>query len=447
MRKFVQKVYCSWYGAAVVYFVLLAASVVVATADTLLAYSAPKWLVQANNVLFVLAALSSVNIVAAVVTSLVRKRWKLALSQFAMGAVSVVISFFAMMWLMLQSMFGVSDDHFADNLTIPSDIRVREPETLEATSHARPGYCDVYSYAMMAAVTNALSSRGKIHCDISELDGLYGENPALVRRYWAAHPGWRLANERNTGLVARRRLCKCGRWIAGQDDGWSVDYGLGDDGYPRRIYGSCSVLPRDAGWRGVRCYSGEEVGMLLKKEVDSMNRGAIICKGKSLSLSVDEASCFSASRIMQPVFDFTQREFAALKVAGDDWKAVRSLLPVGSIRKGEPEISIYNRFQGGLYVFEAWVNPGEEGEVYLKAFEVTKGTQLSSDRLADATREYVGWSEDADEKFLASSEFTIYEGDWGKHYAARIEVWFASAKGGPERKLAEDIFKVEGWQR
>jgi hypothetical protein len=41
----------------------------------------------------------------------------------------------------------------------------------------------------------------------------------------------------------------------------------------------------------------------------------------------------------------------------------------------------------------------------------------------------------------------IYEGDWGKPYAARFEVWFTPDAGGPERKLAERIFKIEGWQR
>jgi hypothetical protein len=43
--------------------------------------------------------------------------------------------------------------------------------------------------------------------------------------------------------------------------------------------------------------------------------------------------------------------------------------------------------------------------------------------------------------------FTIYEGDWGKPYSARFEIWFIPDNGGKERKLVEKNYKVEGWQR
>ena len=46
-----------------------------------------------------------------------------------------------------------------------------------------------------------------------------------------------------------------------------------------------------------------------------------------------------------------------------------------------------------------------------------------------------------------SSKTFDYEGDWGKPYAARLEVWFTPDSGGPDRKLMEKTFKIEGWQR
>jgi hypothetical protein len=85
--------------------------------------------------------------------------------------------------------------------------------------------------------------------------------------------------------------------------------------------------------------------------------------------------------------------------------------------------------------------------LYLKAFEVTKGTALSGDRLKERSNEWIGWSENPKELFLSNTEFTIYEGDYGKPYAARFEVWFAPDSGAPERKLTEKVFKIEGWQR
>ena len=51
------------------------------------------------------------------------------------------------------------------------------------------------------------------------------------------------------------------------------------------------------------------------------------------------------------------------------------------------------------------------------------------------------------DNYNSERTFTIYEGDWGKPYAARFEVWFVPASGGQEKKLVEKNFKIEGWMR
>ena len=43
--------------------------------------------------------------------------------------------------------------------------------------------------------------------------------------------------------------------------------------------------------------------------------------------------------------------------------------------------------------------------------------------------------------------FTIYEGDFEHYYAARVEVWHRDAATHQERKLAEKIYRVDGWMR
>ncbi len=85
--------------------------------------------------------------------------------------------------------------------------------------------------------------------------------------------------------------------------------------------------------------------------------------------------------------------------------------------------------------------------IYLKAFEVTKNYPLSVDSLKEYSNEWVGWSNNPSELFFSNTNFTIYEGDWGKPYAARFEVWFVPDSGASERKLTEKVFKIEGWQR
>ena len=107
----------------------------------------------------------------------------------------------------------------------------------------------------------------------------------------------------------------------------------------------------------------------------------------------------------------------------------------------------YNQFsEPGIYGVDYLLNPGESGSVYLKAFEVTKGTPLSVDRLKEASLARITGSVDTAERVYPKAGFTVYEGDWGKPYAARSEVWFKPDSGKIEHKLAERIFKIEGWQ-
>lgn len=107
------------------------------------------------------------------------------------------------------------------------------------------------------------------------------------------------------------------------------------------------------------------------------------------------------------------------------------------------DFKLINGMQGGIYKYQATVNPGEDGEVYLRAYEVTKGTRLSADRMKQRTLEKV--SGKGEQVIGVGKEFTIYEGDWEKYYAARLEIWFIPANGGKPRKLKEKLFRVQGW--
>ena len=107
------------------------------------------------------------------------------------------------------------------------------------------------------------------------------------------------------------------------------------------------------------------------------------------------------------------------------------------------DFKLIDGMQGGIYKYQATVNVDEDGDVYLRAYEVTKGTRLSADRMRQRTTEkIIGKGEHT---IGVGKEFTIYEGDWGKFYAARLEIWFVPANGGKPRKLKEKLFKVQGW--
>ena len=175
-------------------------------------------------------------------------------------------------------------------------------------------------------------------------------------------------------------------------------------------------------------------------------RSHCIITADTLVLEIFEESDDWERRLTKATLACLEEELRPL-AASPDWKTIRRLLPVGSVKRGSPSLDLRKSFQPGIYNSEIWANPGESGRLYLRAFEVTRGTPLSAGRLKEYSNEWIGWSDDPAELFLSNTHFTIYEGDWGKPYAARFEVWFVPDSGQPERKLMERAFKIEGWQR
>jgi len=123
--------------------------------------------------------------------------------------------------------------------------------------------------------------------------------------------------------------------------------------------------------------------------------------------------------------------------------------PENTVIYGEkPKYTLYNDFQGGMYVMEILSNPGEPGVLYVKANEITKGTRLSENFLSrNHNTARIFGSSNPDELFQAYLSFTIHEGNWGQYYGAHIEIWFIPDSGEPERKIFENDYKIEGWTR
>jgi len=177
-----------------------------------------------------------------------------------------------------------------------------------------------------------------------------------------------------------------------------------------------------------------------------MHESWCLITDEELVVEVFEQSEVKERRLTKASLSQVEQELTPL-VKQPTWSTIRENLPTGSISHGSPSFDLRVSFQPGIYDSSIWINPGESGTLYLKAFEVTKGTPLSVDRLKERANEWIGWSDDPEELFFSNTHFTIYEGDWGKPYAARFEVWFTPDLGGSDRKLMEKVFKIEGWQR
>lgn len=109
------------------------------------------------------------------------------------------------------------------------------------------------------------------------------------------------------------------------------------------------------------------------------------------------------------------------------------------------DFQLYNSFQPGLYEYDFWTPKIDSGTIYLKAYEITQNYPLSTRRLPQSSSIRVYNPTDSILKVGSTSYFKIYEGDWGKPYAARFEIWYKPAIGGQERKLFEKNYKIEGW--
>jgi len=110
------------------------------------------------------------------------------------------------------------------------------------------------------------------------------------------------------------------------------------------------------------------------------------------------------------------------------------------------DFQLYNSFQPGLFEYDVWIETDVPGEVYFKAYEVSKEIPLSEGRLKDRSTIIIEATHDSIRKFSSKGHFTIYEGDWGDPYGARFELWFMP-EGGEEYKLLEKNYIIEGWMR
>lgn len=392
-----------------------------------------------------------------------------------LGLCLIPACFIAMSVLWFARAFQ-SEDGFAKGLTIPADLEVAEP--LPEPTRGPGLKEDPFQEALLAAWLVAPTADPRVVPSMPSLRTLASEHRPLLLRYLATSPAWRVFERRGVLRATRR-------WRLGQKWLWNSYYSRRDvhpwpysDSYSymqasmQAAADSNSLKPSPDG--GVTWTDGPAmrfqvlttIGLDSKPWASSQPNDAWLEEGTSpYSVRLDQrwplhshivircgpvvAALFEESegserRLTKASLRALEREFNALL---DRRESMRALLPVDSVRQGEPVLNLYEGMQPGIYEVEIWTNPGEAGTVYLKAFEVTRGTPLSTRSLREYSNERTGWSDDPNELFYSNTRITIYEGDWGDPYAARFELWFVPDSGEAERKLLERVFKIEGWQR
>ncbi|MBR4665329.1 MAG: hypothetical protein IKO93_15795 [Lentisphaeria bacterium] len=342
-------------------------------------------------------------------------------------------------------------DKFADNLKLPENVQLAEPEKELSSVHFfnRSHWRDAPEKSFQQEVVSVIGKGPKLAddavCRIPALEKLLArpETEAVFLQYLACHPEWRLYRERRGGLHAVRYFRYPDGTIAaslnqfyahflptgqnGEKVGdpaleFQFRFEIGLDG---KAWNSSPLFPRDK-----------------TEHRDNTWHTRFFC-GKAL-VNIADQSGFPGRQMTAAALARTEREFSQLLENLKDWK---KYLPADSFRRGGPDLILRNSIQGGIYEAAVWCNPGEKGTIYLKAFEITKGTPLSAERLKMRSGCIPGWSDDPQEQFFSAMNFTIYEGRWEQYYGARFEIWFQPDQGGAERKLFEKNYKIQGWER
>jgi hypothetical protein len=396
------------------------------------------------NVLFICFALSLLGVLSSGVWNFFKKHWGKGIVNLIMVPLLLITSVFGLSLFML----GPSEDKFADHLSIPDDVEISEP--LDWHVEFQGGSEDVFQSRLLAALLAPDNQNASIKAYLSSLVHLYKNESDILRRYLATSPSWRLFQEKGALFATRR-------WMIGSFWRYTLHgyytrhnpYFIFNPSLPdfqsRFTLGFSGKPWARASFKSTKMQQNQTKQLKLSTG-NRMNQSHCVIEAGQLIVEIFEQSEAKERRLTKATLVHMEEELRPLATT-PEWSTIKRILPPGAIRRGKPTISLKNSLQPGIYDSEIWVNPGEPGMIYLKAYEITHEYQLSADRLKERSNEWVGWSNDASQLFFSNTHFTIYEGDWGAPYAARFEVWFVPDSGGPERKLIEKIFKIEGWQR
>lgn len=353
-----------------------------------------------------------------------------------------------------QIVFSSDSQAFWEDVFLPEGVDMAEPIAVTVGGTVKKE-TDHYSQALLRAAEDSNFSCTTIVCNISALDTLCKERKNWLYQYLACNPGWRFY-KRYGQQFAERRVFKEGQWC---DENWEVqidptpkDIECDEfDGEFDSVESQCRICFGSFEFNWSKCKSGGQVNLPIKRDEDDFNDIEVVCNGEGLSVDVIEVSTFATSRVIQTAFNLTQKEFLNVQKA-TNWQQMKECFPEGAVLKGLMSLNLFYdlTFRGEIlnYFYRAWINPGEPGETYLKVFEVSQGAELGVGAdgfpayIKDATLEFSGWSDNPQEKFLIGSKLALNQKK--KDYAARVEIWFIPASGGPERKLIERVFKLKG---
>lgn len=265
----------------------------------------------------------------------------------------------------------------------------------------------------------------------------------LLRRHLAVSSAWRLTEEGKLLVAVRRERADDSAPEAGKlrmtVDGFYFKH------QPWRRYrvrlalgGAPTAL--DAEWQSIRVDARPRMRdvLLTVQPVTAPDfRSYLVVPGEnSLFLEILEESMDAGRDSTRRLLRETNEELRKLLDLSSEGKStptLEGLTPTGSTTTAQPVLRVEKAARAaGHHVF-GYVNPGEEGAVYLRAFDAA-GTEIEPAAVRAQTLEYIGWSPDPKTKYFFNSRF---QAGAASPALSRAELWFRPTLDKPERRLLE----------
>lgn len=435
-----------WWLPPTIYLSLL-------TALALTTLSNHRTIVSLANIIIIPLTLALLANLYLTIKNLREKQNKRACINLASCLISAAATTPLLAYLLFITILGTARDHFADKLIIPKNIPITQPIAFEKQPKTQT--IDTFKNTLIASLTAETKNTDDptITADITTLLELNKQSPKFLRHFLKASPAWRVFPNRGHTFATRRWITQH-NWLYTSYGHYSnFDLNTNPTKHlPRfltRLTLGLDGIPPHPGNQYTTFLTPSQTKPLIIHTENFKHESKCIIKSEKLTLSIFEQTHTTERKITKAALTYLSHEFAELiKYQKHNHKnSAPPKLPNQPIKQGPPTFQLVTSYQPGIYDYHIWLNPGQPGKIYLKAFEITQNTPLSPKRLKQKSTEYIGWSNNPKDLFLANAYFTIYEGDWGKPYAARFEVWFTPDSGKPDTCLLKKNFIIQGWQR
>jgi hypothetical protein len=282
------------------------------------------------------------------------------------------------------------------------------------------------------------------------LDRFQGNRRALLERYFASSAAWQVTDDDGRRVALRRRF-HGGQWQTElnmyftEPDGPSAVTPQLQSSHRTRIFLDGTALDPYL----VSAVHGEarvgassvDVPLVFNRNDAGHFQSRLWIRGTDMAIEIDEGSDTMPRDLTRTKLSEVCKELDQLE-SQESSLGIDSILPEGSVATSEM-FSIDGEL--GDYQATGYVNPGQKGFVYVRAFDQRSGARLS-ERETRKSREYTGWSSISDRYYYFRVQFFIYEGDSEHTYPARFELWFHPDDGSPERRLMTTERSINGWE-